>query len=460
MLRRWLAPLYLLYALPLVLFMAINVPVFLNADETNHMMRAEMVLGGDVIGRRSDQGQSGGKIDGHILDVLRIYWPMLSTPDLRLTRTITEPGGQVQWGGDRIFTHIPNTAIYPPTLYAPLIAGLGLGKVLDLSIADSFILARMVSALVSVGLAALAIQIAARGRLMLFATMLLPMSITQMAAFSQDGLLIAGGALLVALLTRPLAEERPATNAEFVGIAALIVLLSWSRPTNLAFILLLLPLAPRLTGRISVATVFPASMVLVLGWIVWMAAAVAVQQVWGNVVPSVPGQIRHLMANPLDFFRALDQTLFTGSGYWGTVVMMLGWVGWGQFNITFEHWFYVAILWMLVAAVLSDLLAAGRHSSRFALLAAATILISAVGIYFLQYLSFSAVGGMEVSGVQGRYFVPLLASIGLALPAAAQWLPQPWTRRVRTLLTLPVLVFPLLTMIIMPHTIIARAYMQ
>lgn len=460
MLRRWLVPLYLFYAVPMVFFVAINMPVYLMADETNHLMRSETVLHGHIIGKRTDDGRSGGDIDGNMLGLLQIHWPMLSVVDQRMTTEIKQTGQSVHWGGPPVFVDIPNTAIYPPTLYAPVIAGLALGKALDLSMDRTFILARLLNGLVSIALVALALHVAARGRLMIFATMLLPMSVALMASASQDALLLSGAALLVALVTRPIAQQRPATDGEFIAMAALIVALSMSRPTNFAFLLLLLPLAPRLRGRISLLSVAAVSTILVVGWVVLMAAIVQVQQTWGDVVPSMSGQLRHLLAHPFDFFRALYLTLFTGAGYWGTTVMMLGWIGWGQFNITLVPWFYTAALWMLAAALLAEMLSGARSPPRFAALAAGTVLVSAVGIYFIQYLSFSAVGGMEVSGVQGRYFLSLLAAMGLAMPSLAHRLPQPWAGRVRQGLVLGVLLFPLVTMAVLPPTIIARAYMQ
>ncbi len=459
MLRRWRVLLYLFYAVPLVLFLAINMPVYLNADETNHLMRAETVLDGQLIGTRTADGRSGGEIDDNMLSVLRIQWPLLSVPEARATHAITDAAWAIKWGGPRTFADIPNTIIYPPTLYAPVIAGLGLGKLLDLSIAQSFVVARLANGLVSILIAALALHLAARGWRMLFAVLLLPMSLAQMASASQDALLIAGGALLVALVSRPVAQERPATNGEFISMAVLITLLSMSRPTNFAFLLFLLPLAPRLVGRVSLASVLPAMLALVLGWILWMALEVQVQQVWGDVVPSTSGQVRHLLENPLDFFRALYGTWTTGAGYWGTTVMMLGWLGWSQFNIVLTGWFYTAALWMLGGALLGDMLEEGHHPPRFAALALAVVLISALGIYFLQYLTFSAVGGDEVSGVQGRYFLALLATLGLAVPSLARFLPDRVARHARDVLTVTVLAFPLVTLALLPKIVIARAVM-
>ena len=460
--HRLLPALFALFALPVVIFLAFAMPMFGNVDEPNHLMRAEMIVGGQWLGQRPEPGQSGGKVDTGLLLLLQSYEPMLRGEETVLTGARVQAGRAVPWTGDRVFIHIPNTAIYPPVFYLPMAAALAYGQAEAWPVQDTVTLARLVNGLLSVAAGALALHLARAGRWMLFATLLLPMSLAQFAAASQDALLLSCSALMLALLSRPLGEDRPATWPEFAAAALLVAALSAARPTHLAFALLLPLIAPGPLGRLPRPAVGAlgagAVVAAVLAWIALTVAWVHVQQLSaGGVLPDVGAQLRHVLERPFAFPAALWNTL-DGGKWWGTLVMLLGWLGWAQMNMPVPGWYLSAALPVLGLALVADAVGAGRPRPRAALALLAAAAVNAVGIYFVQYLSFSAVGAASVEGVQGRYFLPVLGMAGLL--AAAAGIPEGRRgRAVCALAAVPVLLLPLLGMAAVMRTVIGRVFL-
>jgi uncharacterized membrane protein len=79
-----------------------------------------------------------------------------------------------------------------------------------------------------------------------------------------------------------------------------------------------------------------------------------------------------------------------------------------------------------------------------------------------MYLTWTAVGGSFVEGVQGRYLICMFPLIGLLLPLvdlARQTAPIQYFRYLRRFALLVVLIFPIYTYMELVHTILVRYYL-
>jgi uncharacterized membrane protein len=455
--RRLAVLIFLLLALPVSAFMAWAMPPYFNVDETNHVMRAETVLQGQFLGVKDETGQSGGMIDSHLLVLLSHYWPSLTSAGQHVTPELVETGQAVRWGGDLRFVHIPNTAIYPANLYLPTIMGLGLGKVFDLTVQDSILLARFFNLGFAAVLMAGALWLAAYGRAAMLAVALWPMSIVQYAACSQDGLLIAMSAMYVALLSRAMVAGRRSTGAEFLWLALLVGLLSMSRPTNLLLLLPLWWVMPARIGRMPGWIAPAVAALFTIGWALHAALYVQVMQFHDGVTPDMGAQLRHVLSHPLIFPEALIRTIDRWG--WPLIAAMLGWVGWSHTNIVLSdtvYNFYLKSFGLMLLLGLID-----RHNQpalRMKLTVGLTLLGSLLAIFFLQYLTFSAPGATMIDGVQGRYFVPLAFLLCLLPPALAGHFPRLSPRWGVGAALLIALAIGVTTAVSLPHTTMLRLY--
>ncbi|MDG5497621.1 DUF2142 domain-containing protein [Niveispirillum sp. BGYR6] len=452
--RRLFVLLFLTLALPVSIFMAWSMPPFFNVDETNHIMRAETALQGQFFGKKVGTDQSGGKIDSALLGLLDRYWPMLTDPQKHVTVEHMAAAREIHWGAKQHFVHIPNTAIYPPNLYLPTMIGLGLGKVFDLPVQDSILLARFFNIGFSTALIAAALWLTAWGRGAMLAIALWPMSVAQYAACSQDGLLIAMAALFVALLSRAMADGRRSTGAEFLGMALLVALMSMSRPTNLLFLLPLWWVMPARIGRWP-GWVGPAvAALLTIGWSLHAALFVQVMQHHDGISPDMKAQLSYLATHPLAFPKAFLNTL--EHWWWPFTVAMLGWVGWAHTNIVLPapaYDFYLNSFGLLLLLILVD--PQNRPAPRQKLTVGLTLLGSVLAIFFLQYLTFTAPAADMVGGVQGRYFVPLAFLLCLLPPALSRYLPVRHSVPAAALLVLAV---GITTAVALPYATMLQVY--
>jgi drug/metabolite transporter (DMT)-like permease len=91
----------------------------------------------------------------------------------------------------------------------------------------------------------------------------------------------------------------------------------------------------------------------------------------------------------------------------------------GRLDLSLPGWLYGLWAAALAAAVLGDMLPEDRGGGPRV---QETLLIVAIGVaclfatYLALYLSWTLVGAERIEGVQGRYLLPLLALLGLALP--------------------------------------------
>jgi hypothetical protein len=94
----------------------------------------------------------------------------------------------------------------------------------------------------------------------------------------------------------------------------------------------------------------------------------------------------------------------------------------GRLDLPLPGWLYGLWAAALAGAVLGDMLAEERREGPRV---QETLLILAIGVaclfatYLALYLTWTPVGAKRIEGVQGRYLLPLLPLLGLALPRVA-----------------------------------------
>ncbi|WP_137107609.1 hypothetical protein [Azospirillum argentinense] len=125
---------------------------------------------------------------------------------------------------------------------------------------------------------------------MIFATMLLPMSLAQFASCSQDALLLSAGAARRPAV--PADVRRRPRRAEYLGPPSVALRPCRVRPTWSSSCRSSASVAPRLTGRFSALTVVGGGGRGDAAWIVWVAIYVQVPQPHSGIVPMMGDQLR------------------------------------------------------------------------------------------------------------------------------------------------------------------------
>lgn len=392
----WLPQFYAVYAAGLTLYLALVLPAFQSPDEFEHFLRATQVAHGGIVGTKRQDNSAGGFVDKSLVELQLT----LGDPARKASLEIADTW---RWSSDRAFSIFTNTVLYPPVFYLPAAAAIAAGRVLDLSILTTLTMSRLATGFAAIVVSVLALRRAKTTRYWLCAVLSLPVTLSLFAACTQDALIIASAAWLVASL------EPEVNKSPSLALPALVMgLLISARPPYLPLVLLLPLASPEARLRQKFAGVLPsiaAASTVVALWILFGAAPVKVQ-LTDNPAIDIGGQVQRLLSEPWLFPLALVNTLSNqGSLFIQQIIGVLG-----ALEVYFPRWFY-GLAWLAIATVLVDLLG---HEASYRLHRGILLLATFTGCFVLiagsLYLSWTPIGDLEIQGIQGRYLVaPLLA---------------------------------------------------
>ncbi|MGA8820100.1 MAG: DUF2142 domain-containing protein [Xanthobacteraceae bacterium] len=454
---RLLAAAFVLYGIVAAAFLVWNVPPFQVPDEPNHFLRAAQIADGTLVGTPVTitgadglpHSVAGGMVDPAILDAAAKFAPLWFHSDAKTKRADWAP--QIGWSNRRVAAAFPNTAMYPPFFYAPSVVGILAGRAANLTVVQTLILSRALTAASAIALGVLAIFLANGAAPWIFTILTLPMSLFLIASTSQDALLISSGALAGACLIRPV-RWLSAQNGKL--LAALVVILSamaMGRPPYLALAVTPLALSqPRLRWRIAAVLtilVCGTAWAIVGARIAWLDYAVADM----GTHPSV--QLARLLAHPSLIAHVAVATLAQNWRFY--FVSFVGELGW--LDTPLPHLYDLTGIIIIIAAGAAMLGTDGKRMTLWSAFILAVGLSTAVGgVFAIQYLIGTGQTQDIVAGVQGRYFLPL-ALVATALMPSLGSTPA---SRLRKPLVLLVVAFPLVSLTIMMHAIVWRYYLE
>lgn len=390
---------YVIYALIAAAFLTINVPPFQNPDETNHLLRADNISRGYFMGHRFGSTDAGGvaspeiDLSGRPFDAPKFH-PEMKVRQAMYAASFYKFNDQ---GKDITFR---NTAIYPPFLYAPSVVAVWVGKAGRMSVIQTLYLSRILTAMTTILLVGIALRVCVTpglggAGLFIFVLATLPMSLSLQSACSQDGPMLGLAALAAALLARSRVTRQ---STGIVAVVVALALIAAARPAYL--FLALLPLAFRAGLRARIVAVCVAGLAVVA----WTLAANHYATT-GMVErgADIGAQLR-VMLSPVHDLELLYRTLdVIGRQYLDQIVGQLGWL-----DVVLPRWYIDVALGVIALSALASL----DLKTRGALIIAGAVVVSALSVFALIYLSWDPVGAPLIEGVQGRYFLPLLLILG------------------------------------------------
>lgn len=449
------AVLFVAYGLAAVLSLALLMPPFGNPDEATHLMRADMISSGNIVGTRHGVRSAGGPIDWAILDAYDPFDLVMYHPGSPVTRALADASHRVKWSSSRSYRYFANTVLYPPSGYIPAVTAIWIGRAADLGVDTTLILARCMGGFIAIAIVAAAIALAGAAAPFLFALLTLPIAMAQTAAVSPDGIIFALAALAMALAWPDLAERTLTSTARAVSITTCLGLVVMARPVYLP--LAVVPLLLRGPSCAARCWLTLAIVGVTLAWSALMAAVVMVPLYNGDVAgtPDPSLQMRLLFAHPGMIIQIARATL---SAYGN--VLLTQFIGAGEWELPHS---YFAPAWAIlgIALLLSIPSKRSDFASQRALILLAALAAGAVLIFSIQYLTWTRPGGERIDGVQGRYFIPLVIFVPLLLPRLRLRL----RLRLRmasaeTIAAGVVAIFPAVSLAVLAHAIVWRFYLH
>lgn len=422
--------LYALIAPLLYLAFALLTPPFQTPDEHQHLFRAWQIASGQVLAeRRGDV--SGGEVPAGLLRAAALeigtvapHVPERPLPRTRWSERFTR-ATPIAAGQPWVFADFLGSAGYSPAGYGPQVLAVWAGRALGFSVEAIVRLGRVFNAVLAYFLLCAAFRVLPVGRNVLLVVGLLPMTAACAGSFGQDALAIGGSAWLGALGVRALVKGTwPRGSAVTATVLAIAVTLA-------KFVYLpLAGLGMFLAGRNGRLRIAPAPAIAIglaaAALLAWFALNSGLSAPVMTGKPTPGEQIAYMTAHPLVFPGALAHT-YGPAGLFGmsTSLFTFGWLNIGP----------VVLAWGGSLFALALALARGERAAEalnwpWRLWALAICLVSVAALSLALYVTASGLASNDIYGLQGRYFIPLLLPLGLALlrpsradaPRLATWI--------------------------------------
>jgi uncharacterized membrane protein len=412
-------------SIPLVLL----TPPFQVPDEVQHFYRA-FELSDLRIRAEVQNGISGGTLPVSLPELVNssvytrdgIYYPATPSPISKTLKLASIPLDK----SARRFVAFPGSAFYSPLSYCPQVLGIAVGRLLGLGPLYLLYLGRLFNCMAALGLVGLAVYLTPVAAELVMVVGLLPMSLFLYASLSPDAAVISCSLLFIALSFSASTRGNWKTWELVMAAAAAAVLCS-VKPVYAP--ILLAGVVPGLLRRGKVAVVIRSHVILLavamgaaVGWL--FIAKSTMTSPLGGGHPSL--QMSFVMHQPTLFMRALVHTL-------GSQAIFI----WYFETVGLFGWLTVPLPVLVYVLPIANFLIVWKHGTRSsaersvlcALWYLVLALASALLVMTAMYLMSAHVGQDGVTGVQGRYFIPILVLGGMAAielapdsrPAAPRW---------------------------------------
>jgi uncharacterized membrane protein len=442
----WLLPvIFIVLALPSTLLFALLTPPFQVPDETEHYFYARSISLGDVFPEQFKNGGAGGLVTTTDQRLMQIFNGIPFKPAVKVTKEMLESAMQLP-RGSVVSQNYWGAAIYPPSAYAVPAAALFVLNHLGLDPLYVFFGGRVANSIAYVLCGALAIWLVPVGRLAFLLVLLLPMSLSQAGSFSADAQTFLLAALICALVAREAQRDCPAFPG-LIFAAALLVLLSTTKAPMIALVFPLVAVSCRRSKTLAVV-LGTIVVTLFLLWIYKFVLTDATAARAARLGVSSSEQVSFLLSNPIDIIKIAINTVEKMT--WRYVQGAIGIFGW--LDTTLKEWFYV--LAILCSTAVAAITTTDKRIGYNLIFLISALLATALTFGAL-YVSWSKPGADIVSGVQGRYFIPIMFPTALALAGLAT------RRRLWLAIELaPVIILWVVSSAYIPLVLVDRYYLQ
>lgn len=414
-----------------------RIPPLQSPDEMSHLVRLAAMVEGELWPITPAQGNTGGHYDVGLAVLAYAFVPLIREANPTVAPHVKEEVNSARWEHRELFGESPGSAVYTPAIYAPAAIGLAAGKALNLTILQSYHLARFTSQAVCALMVGVALAMFSPP-LLAGLVLLLPMALFQMASPVIDGPSHALVLLILSMLWR-LVQQGERVSGRFLTVWALgAVVLITSRLHLLPLLLVPVMVAWSLRGHKPAScawlTTAVVSLFLVLSWTMWTLFEVRDLRVVRTMETGASAV--YYLSHPSELIAVFSRTLgdtprlkFLWTSFLGNL---------GSLDTPLSDGSYALLgTGLAIGCVLTCLRASANHVSgsrkdvfgsiswhrdaacmvRLGLVTAA---VASVFLVFLLLLwSWTPYPAQLIEGVQGRYFIApaLLLSYAAATPS-------------------------------------------
>jgi uncharacterized membrane protein len=404
--------------------MALLVPPMSAPDEIDHVARAELLSRGQwnlIIPPRPVNGtpadlayfaQSGGMVDAGLIEFIQRHFSLIKNPAHRLSAADQAAIEKIRWSERRVFHPVPGTGYYFPAIYLPHAAGLAVGRALDLGVAQSYRLTRFVVLATTIGLLAWAFSLIVPP-MPVVALLMLPMSLFQAISPVLDGLTVSLSLLCFGLFFRSLQGTDEDRLSRAIALALGLFVLVTTRVQLLPMLALPFLLAWR-HRRPRQAILGAAAIALSATWLIVAVRATIDTRVTRTI--TTIDAIAYYLSHPDRLVGVLWSTVndpnlqaFYGQSF-------IGVIGWLDAPLMRPFYAVLSLGLFVFIIMAASSPRSWRDHGLLRLVLIGMGLTSSLLVFFAMLVTWTPHPALQVSGVQGRYFlVPaMLVCLGLS----------------------------------------------
>lgn len=400
---------FLLLFVPLSLGMMLAMPVWRAPDESAHLQRIWQISLGNWF---PDEETQGIFLEpANLLDGVR---------DFKETTLYTVAR---QWNSTADMDQLvesdvgANTGIYPVSNYFPQALGMALVRLMTKGRMAMFYGARLGAWLATLGLFYYAIRIVPVGKYAMIALTLLPMMLQEAASASADGMTCAACMALTAFVVRACECPERFGWKDTAVLAGLMALVGTLKMMYCPLILLSFAIPACCFGserrkKTILGTIAIAIACASIAWMLFCNAAyVGAGTGRGD---SMREQVAWMLGNPGELLAVMGRTVYFRFGIWMEQIIGkdLGWLNVPIPSLVF--WSFVFVLMNFMHG--DDALSADHQQIRvFRKLGIALSAVCVLIVLLSLYIWETPCANPTVLGIQGRYFIPLLPLLYMAL---------------------------------------------
>ncbi len=400
-------------------------PPFQVPDTPVHFMKAASLSYGELSPIVHGASVTYAPMPTSISKFVSLFGSLPQHASVKATDPEFQSAMHLYWSSSRAVPTFIAPTFYPPFMYLPDVLGIWLGRVFGFSVIATYYVAEALSGIVAIAFLSAAVYLLSRrARLLAYSISFLPMTLSLIGSVSPDANLTSTSILAYAIHRR---NTELANGGISIRVSRKYLPIVLMVPVVIAkppYVFLLLALgfvsgegSKRLRAVVERAIPLVIGVCVSILWFLFAGTSSITQTNSTTVLPV--RQISYVVTHPFTFMHIVVRTVrVMWEFYFHSAVGNLGWL-----DTSLPSWAFLFLGFALLGSI--GILLFGIRLRRDSLpdlvLVLAAFVLCITGIEASLYVAWTPYKALIVQGVQGRYFLPVLAVLVLlpqrALPA-------------------------------------------
>ncbi len=388
-------------------------PLLKGHDERYHWYKSYAVSMGKFFQVKNEEGKIGDNLPAKVEGIYEVQ-DTYTTMDYKSAKKAWDYARDESIGNDIKFTFNEPTAVYPPIQMIPQAIGIFLGRTIGLDVYLQGICGRLTNLLFFIGMGYLAIKYIPSKKYFLVAFLLCPKILYISATLSGDVFINMITILFTSYIFRLRKEKKLLTKKDIAILTILTPCIAVSKLVYFAIcgLVLLIPKECFKTKKQKAILVGIIVAIMIIAIVIWGGIANIT-----NRSEHAEAQKEWVFTHPISYLGVLIRGVCNNFSRWA--LDMVG--GAMEWHIVLREPEIISIIVyiILLLALMNDNTEEEKYSVFEYIVMGAIILIVTAGIItalYLEWTSATIIGGTEITGVQGRYFTPIVLLLATLIP--------------------------------------------